>query len=105
MPLVQINWKKAGNKFNNKITDNMAKLVVHKLFNGAQVKGTVNNPLILQAKFQIWCDPYLTDMEAIAIWVAATPRWSEFFVTGRQAIEIAEEAVKKIPKFEVLHLR
>jgi hypothetical protein len=103
MPLVRNNWKKVGNKFTVQF-NKMAKIVVHKLFNGAQVKGTVNHPLLLQAKFQIWCDPYVTDMEAIAIWVAGTPRWEEFFVTGREAIEIAEEAIEKIPKFEVLDL-
>lgn len=82
----------------------MAKLVVHKLFNGAQVKGTVPSLRFLQAKFQVWCDPYLTDEEAIALWVAGTPKWEDFFVTGRQAIEIAEEAMEKLPKFEILDL-
>ena len=82
----------------------MSKLVSHKIFGGAEVKGVVSHPLLLQAKFQIWCDPYLTDEESIALWVAGTPRWEEFFVTGRQAIEIAEEAIEKLPKFEVLDL-
>lgn len=69
--------------------------------NGAVIYGMFRHEAVLRAEFCIWAvDLGLSDREAVAILVANTERYSSFFKSNEEALQIARKAIKKLPKFK-----